>query len=69
MQYAEPPINPPEPHLTECPDCGGAGQTDRTVTRTVHTVCMPCEGLGEIEFQPEPGAGAYDTVKEAEGWA
>jgi DnaJ-class molecular chaperone len=71
-RYAEPPINPPEVRLSECRDCGGTGQTvdhDGPLGPLVARVqwCYTCDGSGETE--PDPDAGGYDTVKEAEGIA
>lgn len=68
MYYQEP-RPAPEPLMMACPRCHGEGQTVTVQTRTVREICVPCDGVGEVdlhEFAPDNGP---DTWKEAEGIA
>lgn len=66
-----PPINPPEAHLVECPECNGEGgwEEHEAPVAVYWMSCRRCEGSGECEFDPDDNPYQPDTWKEAEGWA
>jgi len=73
MMTAEPPINPPEVDLYECPDCDGTGEIWDTNGPLGPIVvrgswCGECEGRGVRELSDDD-VYVPDTWKEAEGLA
>ena len=71
MRVALPPTDPPETRLIECPTCDGLGLI-RIIEHgmiTSEEECDRCEGLGEVDYDPDDNPYAPDTWKEAEGIA